>query len=128
MKYKLVDPKILIADKKEDRAELNFPSERNKLIDIFGNLEKQRQELLIIHHLTTKLLHTTGKYKKMVEWIAKDLEVTTLRYQNVDDMVRAIGLPKENLCLYCWTGECPKRKKLAEKQEGKELHVAHQKV
>ncbi|MBU4377314.1 MAG: amidophosphoribosyltransferase, partial [Candidatus Omnitrophica bacterium] len=40
------------------------------------------------------------KYKKMVEWITKDLEVTTIRYQTVDDMVKAIGLPKEKLCLY----------------------------
>ncbi|MDD5216531.1 MAG: amidophosphoribosyltransferase [Candidatus Omnitrophica bacterium] len=48
------------------------------------------------------------KYQKMVDWIAKDLEVTTLRYQTVDDMVEAIGLPKEQLCLYCWTGQCPK--------------------
>ncbi len=48
------------------------------------------------------------KYKRMVEWIAGDLQVTTLRYQTVDDMVKAIGLPKDNLCLYCWTGECPK--------------------
>ena len=47
------------------------------------------------------------KYKKMVEWIAKDLDVTTLRYQTVDDMVKAIGWPKEKLCMYCWTGECP---------------------
>jgi len=47
------------------------------------------------------------KYKKMVEWIAKDLQVTTLRYQTVDDMVKAIGLPKDKLCLYCWTGKCP---------------------
>ncbi|MHC4069957.1 MAG: amidophosphoribosyltransferase [Planctomycetota bacterium] len=50
------------------------------------------------------------KYKKMVEWIAKDLEVTTLRYQKVEDMVEAIGLPKEKLCLYCWSGQCPPRK------------------
>jgi amidophosphoribosyltransferase len=49
------------------------------------------------------------KYKKMVEWIAKDLGVTTLRYQTVDDMVEAIGRPREQLCLYCWTGECPKQ-------------------
>jgi amidophosphoribosyltransferase len=49
------------------------------------------------------------KYRKMVEWIAKDLGVTTLRYQTVDDMVEAIGRPKGRLCLYCWTGECPKR-------------------
>ncbi len=48
------------------------------------------------------------KYRKMVEWIAGDLDVSTLRYQTVDDMVNAIGRPKEKLCLYCWTGECPK--------------------
>jgi len=46
------------------------------------------------------------KYHRMVEWIAKDLEVTTLRYLTVDDIVSAIGLPEEKLCLYCWTGEC----------------------
>jgi amidophosphoribosyltransferase len=50
------------------------------------------------------------KYKKMVEWIRKDLDVTTLRYQTVDDMVDAIGLPREKLCLYCWTGVCPAAK------------------
>ena len=44
----------------------------------------------------------------MVEWIARDLDVSTLRYQTIDDMVEAIGRPKEELCLYCWTGECPK--------------------
>jgi len=44
------------------------------------------------------------KYKKMVDYIAKDLEVTTLRYQTTDEMVKAIGLPKEKLCLYCWNG------------------------
>jgi len=51
--------------------------------------------------------HNSDKYKRMVEWIARDLDVTTLRYQTVDDMVKAIGRPKEKLCLYCWTGECP---------------------
>ena len=51
---------------------------------------------------------TSEKYRRMVEWIAKDLGVTTLRYQTVDDMVEAIGLPKDKLCLYCWTGRCPK--------------------
>ncbi|RKY09754.1 MAG: amidophosphoribosyltransferase [Planctomycetota bacterium] len=48
------------------------------------------------------------KYKQMVQWIAKDLDVTTLRYQTVDDMVEAIGRDREDMCLYCWTGKCPK--------------------
>jgi amidophosphoribosyltransferase len=51
--------------------------------------------------------HTTPQYKKMVEWIRKDMEVTTLRYQTIEDMITAIGLPKEKLCLYCWNGKQP---------------------
>jgi len=51
---------------------------------------------------------TSEKYKRMVDWIARDLDVSTLRYQTLDDMVKAIGLPSEKLCLYCWTGQCPK--------------------
>ena len=45
------------------------------------------------------------KYKKMLDWIAEDLGVTSLRYQLLEDMVKAIGLPRKKLCLYCWTGE-----------------------
>ncbi|MFH2145576.1 MAG: amidophosphoribosyltransferase [Candidatus Omnitrophota bacterium] len=53
------------------------------------------------------------KYEKMVDWIRKDVDVTTLRYQTIDDMVKAIGLPKEKLCLYCWSGRglCDGQKK-----------------
>jgi amidophosphoribosyltransferase len=47
------------------------------------------------------------KYKKMVEWIGKELRVTTLKYQKSEDMVEAIGLPREKLCLYCWVGDYP---------------------
>jgi amidophosphoribosyltransferase (EC 2.4.2.14) len=49
---------------------------------------------------------TSKKYQAMIDWIARDLEVSTLRYQTIEDMVRAVGLPREKLCLYCWNGEC----------------------
>ncbi|UCE73808.1 MAG: hypothetical protein JSV56_12410 [Methanomassiliicoccales archaeon] len=45
------------------------------------------------------------KFEQMVEWIKKDLGVTSLQYQTLDDMIRAIGLPREHLCLYCWCGK-----------------------
>jgi glutamine phosphoribosylpyrophosphate amidotransferase len=48
------------------------------------------------------------KYQKMIDLIAQDLGVTTLRYQTLDDMVDAIGIPQDKLCTYCWTGRCPK--------------------
>ncbi len=52
---------------------------------------------------------STEKYKKMIEWIRKYLNITSLKYQTLDDMVEAIGLPEEDLCTYCWNGkDCKK--------------------
>lgn len=59
-----------------------------------------------IDDVTEYLDPDSAKYKEMMEWIAKDLGVTTLRYQRLDDMLAAIGLPKEKLCTYCWNGKC----------------------
>jgi len=47
------------------------------------------------------------EYKKMVAWISKDIGATTLKYQKLEDMIKAIGLDKSKLCLYCWTGKTP---------------------
>ncbi|MGE4357917.1 MAG: amidophosphoribosyltransferase [Candidatus Omnitrophota bacterium] len=58
-----------------------------------------------VEDISRYLDNNSSQYQKMVEWIAKDLEVTTLRYQTLDDMIEAIGLPRDKLCLYCWTGE-----------------------
>lgn len=44
------------------------------------------------------------KYKKMLEKIRKELNFTTLKYQKLEDLVAAIGLPKEQICTYCWDG------------------------
>ena len=45
-----------------------------------------------------------GKYAAMVEQIRKNLDLTTLKFQKLDDLVEAIGLPKEKLCTHCWDG------------------------
>ncbi len=60
-----------------------------------------------VEDVSEYIKYGSAKYKKMVEWIRKDINVTSLKYQTIDDMVKAIGLPKERLCLYCWTGACP---------------------
>ena len=44
------------------------------------------------------------KHCAMVERIRERLGLTSLRYQTVDDVVKAIGLPKDKLCTYCWDG------------------------
>lgn len=47
---------------------------------------------------------SNGKYEVMVEKIRKNLDLTTLKYQKLTDLVNAIGLPKEKLCTHCWDG------------------------
>lgn len=44
----------------------------------------------------------SDEYKKMVEQIRVDLGLTTLKFQKLEDLVKAIGLPKECLCTHCW--------------------------
>jgi len=56
-------------------------------------------------NLNLFLDETTPEYKKMVERIRKELGATSLRYQSIKDMVKAIGLPEEKLCLHCWNGK-----------------------
>lgn len=45
-----------------------------------------------------------SKYDEMVEQIRKNLDLTSLKYQKLSDLVKAIGLPKEKLCTHCWDG------------------------
>jgi len=40
----------------------------------------------------------------MVEKIRKRLKLTSLKYQRLEDLVAAIGLPNDQLCTHCWDG------------------------
>jgi amidophosphoribosyltransferase len=40
----------------------------------------------------------------MVDRIRSRLKLTTLQYQKLEDLVAAIGLPKEKICTHCWDG------------------------
>lgn len=42
------------------------------------------------------------KHKEMVEIMRKHLQLTSLKFQRLDDLVEAIGLPKCDLCTHCW--------------------------
>ncbi|HAF26438.1 MAG TPA: amidophosphoribosyltransferase [Lachnospiraceae bacterium] len=44
------------------------------------------------------------KYEQMIEEIRKELNFTSLRFNRLDDMIAATGMPKEKLCTYCWDG------------------------
>ncbi len=45
------------------------------------------------------------QYREMIKVMEKDLNVNSLRYQRLEDMISATGLPARSLCTYCWTGK-----------------------
>ncbi|MDD2416787.1 MAG: amidophosphoribosyltransferase [Parabacteroides sp.] len=49
---------------------------------------------------------TTGseQYNKLVECIRERLNITTLRFNTVEDLIESIGLPKECVCTHCYDG------------------------
>ncbi|HEX3010488.1 MAG TPA: amidophosphoribosyltransferase [Syntrophomonadaceae bacterium] len=45
------------------------------------------------------------KYNCMVNCIRKILNFSTLKYQNLNDMLDAIGIDRDKICTYCWNGK-----------------------
>ncbi|MFC1503923.1 amidophosphoribosyltransferase [Spirochaetota bacterium] len=82
---------------------INFSRSRSKL-DLAGvraikDIEK-KEDTNIEEYSNPK----TEKHCKMVDIICKMLGLSSLKYQELDDLIKAIGLPKEKLCTYCWDG------------------------
>ena len=47
----------------------------------------------------------TQKHEDMVEEIRKRLQFDSLKFQNLEDTIEAIGVDKCKLCTYCWDGK-----------------------
>jgi len=47
---------------------------------------------------------TTDKHKKMIDDIRQRFGLTSLKFNTVQELVDAIGLPKEKLCTHCFDG------------------------
>ena len=83
----------------------------------FLNFSRSRSSLELATHKAIKKLEgkegvafkeysdsNSEKYKAMVDVIREELGLTTLKFQTLDDLVEAIGLPKERLCTHCFDG------------------------
>ena len=45
------------------------------------------------------------QYKRMVEEIGRRLGLTSLRFNKIETLISSIGLPKEQVCTYCFDGK-----------------------
>ena len=85
-------------------AFLNFSSSRSNF-DLFTR--RVIRDLEGTSDLTEEILKLytdpdSEKYKKMLDVMAQHLQLDSLKFQRLEDIVKAIGLPKEELCTHCW--------------------------
>ncbi|MBN2347833.1 MAG: amidophosphoribosyltransferase [Bacteroidales bacterium] len=78
------------------RSRSNFDLATRKAIKIIEG----REDVDFSEYSDTK----NGKYMAMIEQIRKTLNLSTLKFQQLNDLVDAIGMPKEKLCTHCWDG------------------------
>lgn len=82
---------------------LNFSRSRSTL-DLAGRKAIEEIEGTDEVQLEDYARPGTEKYHAMIEKIRQRIGVTTLKYQKLDDLIEAIGLPKERVCTHCWDG------------------------
>jgi amidophosphoribosyltransferase len=82
---------------------LNFSTSRSTL-DLAGRKSISHLEDSDDKHLAEYATAGSQKNIAMVDNIRQRLKLTSLQYQKLEDLVAAIGLPKEKLCTHCWDG------------------------
>jgi len=82
---------------------LNFSRSRSSL-DLATHKAVEQLDGKVNQDMSEYSDSNNPKYHAMVDQIRKNLDLTTLKFQKLDDLVEAIGLPKEKLCTHCWDG------------------------
>jgi len=76
-----------------------------KLDELFARRILKQMHGRHLQNVESYLDPDTRDYRKMIKNMEKDLNITSLKYQRLEDMLAATGLPAESLCTYCWTGK-----------------------
>lgn len=82
---------------------LNFSTSRSTL-DLAGRKTIHALEGAEDMDLNLYAQADSAKNLAMIEKLRSQLHLTSLKYQRLEDLVAAIGLPKERLCTHCWDG------------------------
>ena len=82
---------------------LNFTASKSELElkarQIIRRLEGDDSKDLELYRQTG-----TPQYERLVDEMRRELHITTLKFNSLENLVAAIGLPKADLCTHCWDG------------------------
>ena len=84
---------------------LNF-SRGNSDMDLLARVKIQQLEGDEGHrHIEEYADGSTERGKCLLKSICEEMGFDTLGYQSLDGLLEAIGLDRDKVCTYCWTGK-----------------------
>lgn len=73
----------------------------------FGISTRTYEELAARRYLKSGNITSIKQLKDLEARIAEEIEADSVKYNDLDSFVAAIGIPREQLCLKCWDGIDP---------------------
>ena len=84
---------------------LNFSSSKSEM-ELLTRMTIQKLEGAVgQQHLAEYADPTTQRGKTLLDSICQEMGFHSLGYQSLDGLLEAIGLDRDKVCTYCWTGE-----------------------
>ncbi|MDY3224831.1 MAG: amidophosphoribosyltransferase [Candidatus Faecousia sp.] len=84
---------------------LNFSSSKSEMELLTRKTIQDLEGAVGQQHLAEYADPTTERGKSMLESICREMGFDSLGYQSLDGLLEAIGLDRDKVCTYCWTGE-----------------------
>jgi amidophosphoribosyltransferase len=76
----------------------------------FGISTRSYEELAARKFFKTGNIESGRQLKELEAWIACQIGANSVKYNSIDEFVRALGIPQGDLCLKCWDGLRPSTK------------------
>lgn len=84
---------------------LNFSRNRSTMDLITRQIIHERENGNVDQEILSEYANThSARHEELIEGIRKKLNLTSLRFLSVEDLIAAIGLPPECVCTHCWNG------------------------
>ncbi len=84
---------------------LNFSSSKSEMELLTRKTIQNLEGAVGQKHLEEYADATTERGKALLDSICKEMGFDSLGYQTLDGLLEAIGLDRDKVCTYCWTGE-----------------------
>ena len=84
---------------------LNFSRSTSELDLIARKIIDELEGVSGVKYIEEYSDSSTERGKKLRDEICRRLKLTSLEFQSLEGTVRAVGLPADKLCSYCWNGK-----------------------